>query len=213
MAAARRVADSLIEGGGEAYGLTTGLGIRKTATIEDSGHDRLTLRQHLVGHGPLAPPDVVRATALRLANAFAQGTTVVRPVLAEVLVAALNDNRLPEIRVRGSIGQSDLSAMADLADGVLGDLELVQGETIALVNQSSFATAWGALAVNDALGLLDALDVAGALDLEALGSNRSAIDLAIGDARPYPGIKTTLARLNELLDGGRGRAARACRIR
>jgi len=202
MAAARRVADSLIGGGGEAYGLTTGLGIRKTATIQESGHDRLTLRQHLVGHGPNAPHDVVRATALRLANAFAQGVTVARPVLAELLVVALNDDRLPEIRLRGSIGQSDLAAMADLAEGVLGDLELAQGETIALVNQSSFATGWGALALHDALGLLDALDVAGALDLEALGSNRSAIDRAIGEARPYPGIRTTLARLNDLLDGG-----------
>lgn len=201
MTAARAVADSLIEGGGEAYGLTTGLGIRKTAPIRDSGHDRLTLRQHLVGHGPPAPPDVVRGTALRLANAFAQGTTVVRPVLAEILVEALNENRLPVIRTLGSIGQSDLAAMADLADGVLGELELAQGETIALVNQSSFATAWGALALNDAHGLIDALDVAGALDLEGLASNRSAVDLAIGRARPYPGVQRTLARLAGLLEG------------
>lgn len=206
MAAARAVADGLIAGGGEAYGLTTGLGIRKTATIRRAGHDRLTLRQHLVGHGPEAPLDVVRATALRLANALARGTTVARPVLAEVLVDALNTDRLPTIRVRGSIGQSDLAAMADLAEGVLGDLELEQGETIALVNQSAFATAWGALAVHDARRLLDTLDVAAALDLEALGANRSLIDPAIGVARPYPGIVETLARLGGLLTGGEGEA-------
>ncbi len=76
--------------------------------------------------------------------------------------------RFPEVRIRGSIGQSDLAAMADLADGFLGGLELLQGEAIALLNQSSFSTGWGALAVNDALELLAALDVAGALDLEAL---------------------------------------------
>jgi histidine ammonia-lyase len=202
MAAARAVAEKVIASGVPAYGLTTGLGIRKNATIHDPGHDRLTLRQHLIGHGPVAPRDVVRAMALRLANALAQGTTVARPVLAEVLIDALNENRLPEVRARGSIGQSDLAAMADLAEGVLGELELAQGEAIALLNQSSFATGWGALAMHDAVVLLDALDVAGALDLEAFGANRSLLDPAIASVRPYPGLRVTLERLDGLLAGG-----------
>ena len=201
MGAARRVAEQVIESGTPAYGLTTGLGIRKTATIHDPGHDRLVLRQHLIAHPPHAPRDVVRATALRLANAFAQGTTVARPLLAERLVAVLNDDRLPQVRLRGSVGESDLASMADLAEGVLGDLELAQGEAIALLNQSSFATAWGAIAVHDAVGLLDALDVAGALDLEALGANHTLLHPAIGVVRPYPGVRATLERLGALLDG------------
>jgi histidine ammonia-lyase len=201
MAAARRVAEQVIASGKPAYGLTTGLGIRKSAPIHDPGHDRLVLRQHLIAHPPHAPHEVVRATALRLANGLAQGTTVARPVLAELLVDALNADRLPAVRLRGSVGESDLAAMADLAEGVLGDLELVQGEAIALLNQSSFATGWAALAFNDALGLLDALDVAGALDLEALGANHTLLHPAIGTVRPYPGVRATLQRLAGLLEG------------
>ncbi len=201
MAAARRVAEQVIERGTPAYGLTTGLGIRKTAKIHDPGHDRLVLRQHLIAHPPYTPPDVVRAAALRLANALAQATTVARPVLAERLVTALNDDTLPAVRLRGSVGESDLAAMADLAEGVLGDLELAQGEAVALLNQSSFATGWGALAVHDAVGLLDALDVAGALDLEALGANRTLLEPTIAVVRPYPGLRSTLDRLNGLLAG------------
>ncbi len=201
MAAARHVAETVIERGTPAYGLTTGLGIRKTAMIHDPGHDRLVLRQHLIAHPPHAPHDVVRATALRLANGLAQGTTVARPLLAERLVDALNDDRLPAVRLRGSVGESDLASMADLAEGIVGDLELAQGEAIALLNQSSFATGWGALAVHDALGLLDALDVAGALDLEALGANHTLLHPAIGTVRPYPGLRATLERLNSLLAG------------
>lgn len=204
MAAARGVAEQVLESSGTAYGLTTGLGIRRDSAIDAPDHDRLVLRQHLIGHGPLAPSDVVRAQALRLANALAQGTTVARPALAERLVEALNADELPGVRVRGSIGQSDLAAMADLAEGVLGDLQLVQGEAIALLNQSSFSTGWGALAVHDAIGLLDALDVAGALDLEALGANRTLVDLAIADVRPYPGVRATLQRLDALLEGSEG---------
>jgi histidine ammonia-lyase len=202
MAAARGVADRVLEGGGTAYGLTTGLGIRRDTVIRGADHDRLTLRQHLIGHGPPAPRDVVRAAALRLANALAQGTTVARPVLAERLVDALNADELPAVRTMGSIGQSDLAAMADLADGMLGDLELVQGEAIALLNQSSFSTGWAALAVHDATALLDALDVAGALDLEAFGANRTMLDPAIALVRPYPGVRATLERLDALLAGG-----------
>ena len=204
MASAREVAEKVLESRGTAYGLTTGLGIRRDSAIDAPDHDRLVLRQHLIGHGPLAPGEVVRAQALRLANALAQGTTVARPVVAERLVEVLNADELPAVRVRGSIGQSDLAAMADLAEGFLGDLELVQGEAIALLNQSSFSTGWGALAVHDALGLLDALDVAGALDLEGLGANRTLLDPAIADVRPYPGVRATLERLHALLAGSEG---------
>lgn len=201
MAAARAVAEHVIEQGVPAYGLTTGVGIRKTATIHDPGHDRLVLRQHLIAHPPYAPGDVVRATALRLANALAQGTTTARPALAELLVVALNDDRLPPVRLLGSAGLSDLAQMADLSVGVLGDFALAQGEAIALLNQSSFSTGWAALAVHDATVLLDTLDVAGALDFEALAANRSQIDPAIAEVRPYPGLRATVERLGGLLDG------------
>lgn len=202
MLAARRIADRLIEAGGRAYGVTTGLGVRKTALIEGADHDRLVLRQHLIGHGPVAPAEVVRAMATRLANALAQGTTVARPELAERVVEALNADVLPAVRSRGSIGESDLSAMADLVVGVLGDLPLAQGEAIALLNQGALATGWAALALHDACTLLDTLDVSGALDLEALGANRSALDPAIAIVRPYPGLRSTLERLDSLLAGG-----------
>jgi histidine ammonia-lyase len=202
MQAARSLADSLIADGRTAYGVTTGLGVRKTATIADAGHDVLVLRQHLIGHGPASPSDVVRAATLRLANALAQGTTVARPLLAERVVQALNADELPDVRSRGSIGQGDLAPLAELALGILGDLDLAQGEAIALLNQGAFSTGWGALAVHDAIVLLDTLDVAGALDLEALGANRTALDPAIALVRPYPGIRTTLERLDGLLAGG-----------
>ncbi len=103
--------------------------------------------------------------------------------------------------------------MADLAEGVLGDLELAQGEAIALLNQSSFATAWGALAFHDAVGLLDALDVAGALDLEAFGANQTLLHPAIGVVRPYPGVRATLERLGALARRQRGAGRARCRIR
>jgi len=201
MARARDVVERAIAEGRPAYAVTTGVGSRKSFDIEASDHDRLLVRQHRISQGAPVAHEIVRATALRLANALARATTAARPELASHLVAALNDDRLPVVRTHGSIGQSDLAQMADLADGVLDGFELAQGEAIALLNQSAFATASGALAFADALVLLDVLDHAGALDLEALGANRNSVHPAIGEARPYPGLQATLKRLGRLLDG------------
>lgn len=201
MGRARAVVERAIADGNPTYAVTTGVGSRKSFDVEASDHDRLLVRQHRISQGVPVAHETVRATALRLANALARATTVARPELAVHLVAALNDDRLPVLRTLGSIGQSDLAQMADLADGILDGFELAQGEAIALLNQSAFSTASGALAYADALVLLDALDHAGALDLEALGANRSSVHPAIGEARPYPGLQATLARLGALLDG------------
>ena len=201
MAAARAVVDRSLSAGSQTYGVTTGVGSRKLFDIADDGHDRLLVRQHRVSQGAPVAHEVVRGAALRLANALARATTVARPELASYLVDRLNADDLPEVRALGSIGQSDLAQMADLADGLLGDFELARGEAISLLNQSAFATAYGALAFADARVLLDVLDHAGALDLEAIGANRRSVHPAVGEARPYPGLQVSLARLRELLEG------------
>lgn len=201
MTRAREVADEVVNGGVEAYGLTTGVGVRKRARVEHDGHDRLLVRQHLIAQGPASPADVARATTLLLANALARGTTAARKELALHVVERLNTNRLPPIRILGSVGQGDLAAMADLAAGLTEGFELERGEAIALLNQNAFATGWAALAVVDAIALLDTLDVAAALDIEALPAAPAAFDPVVGDARPSPGVRSTLARLAELLAG------------
>ncbi len=199
MTRARAVADRAIAEGTAAYGVTTGVGSRKSFRVDDPEHDRLLVRQHVIAQGSPVAHEVVRATVLRLANALASATTAGRPELAIHVVEALNNDRLPAVRALGSIGASDLAQMADVADGILDGFELVRGEAIALLNQSAFSTAYGALAFADALVLLDALDCAGALDLEALGANDDALHPAVGEARPYPGLQATLARLRALL--------------
>jgi histidine ammonia-lyase len=201
MRAARAVAERALAGDAPVYGLTTGVGVRKAFRVEAAGHERLLVAQHLIGQGPRAPAEAVRATALRLANALAQGTTAARPELAEHLVAALNADRLPAVRLLGSVGQADLAQLADLASGVLADFEPERGEALALLNQNAFATALAALALHDVERLLDALDVAGALDLEALGANPDALHPAIDAVRPSPGVRATRARLASLRAG------------
>ena len=159
------------------------------------------IRQHAVAQGPEAPSELVRGTILRLANAFAEGSTGVRPILAERLVAALNRPDVPAIRTLGSIGQADLAPMANLAVALFSDLSLEAGEGLALVSSNAFSTAAAALAIAEAERLLDTMDVAGALGLEAIAARPTMLHPAIGRVRPYPGLQQTLERLGALLDG------------
>jgi histidine ammonia-lyase len=193
-----------LERGDEVYGLTTGVGARKkirVAAEETAAFNQALVANHRVGAGPDAPAEVVRATMLRLANSLAKGTSGARPQIAERVLAALNAQEHPRVRLLGSLGQADLPAMADLAHGLFGDGGLEGKEGLALVNSNAFSTALAALAVADLERLLEALDVAGALDLEAFAANLTLLHPAVGDVRPYPGIVETLERLRALLEG------------
>jgi len=204
MRSTREIAERALARGDAVYGLSTAVGVLKRISVsgpEAAAYARRLIRHHLVGQGDPAPADVVRATMLRLANGFAEGSTGVRPELAERLVQALNDDLQPRVRILGSVGQADLAQMADLAASVFDGFELAAGEGLALVSSNAFSTAWTALAVADADDLLATMEVAGALSLEALAANPSMLHPAIGRIRPYPGLRRELGRMRDLLDG------------
>ena len=202
MRAAREVVEAASARGDAVYGLSTGVGARRDVRVDAAdavAFNRLLLLNHRVGQGPPMPAEVVRAALLRLANGFASGTAGVRPELAERLVAALNDGARPAVRMYGSNGIADLAAGADLAHEL--GLEPETKEGLSLLIHNAFSTGAAALAVGDCARLLDALDVALALDLEAFAANVSVLHRAVGEARPYPGLVATLDRLRALLAG------------
>ena len=204
MAEAHAIVLEAAAAGRPVYGVTTAVGVLKRVAVAEpdgAAYSSRMIRHHLVGQGDAAPRDVVRAAMLRLANAFAGGTTGVRPALAERLIKALNDGETPRVRRLGSVGQADLAAMADLAQGLFGDVELEAGEGLSLVSSNAFSSGWAALAVSDAGRLVETLDTSGALSLEGLGGNPAALDPVIATTRPYPGIGRSLERLSALLDG------------
>jgi len=202
MQASRAVVDAALARGEPVYGFSTGVGMRKLFSIEEdqARFNWLLVRGHLVAQGPAAPDDVVRATLLKLANMLAGGASGARPQLAQRLVSALNDGVAPRVRMLGSVGQADLGPNADLAYGLLEGFELAAGEALVLVDNNAFSTAIAALAVADCELLLNGLEVAGALDLEAFAANPSVVDPAIAAARPYPSLASTISRLRALLE-------------
>ena len=203
MARARALADAARERGAATYGLTTGLGVQKRASLDpnDAGFGWRQVAESRAGVGRPAPPDAVRAAMVVFANQLAQGSTCLRPLFAERLVQALNDDLRPAVRSLGSLGASDLAAMADLAQAVFSGVELAPGEGLALINSGAYGTGLAALALADAGRLVDAADVAGALALEGFAANPGVLHPAVERARPDPVLSRTLARLRALLEG------------
>src|SRR4029079_16161957 len=116
MRAASELAARLAEGDEPVYGLNTGVaalrGVRQSA--QDAGRfTLLTIQSHRTSHGDPLPGEVGRAALLHRVNALCRGGSTGRPEGADAVAAALNDgaaSRLPPI---GSLGQSDLPAMAE----------------------------------------------------------------------------------------------------
>jgi histidine ammonia-lyase len=204
IAEARRVVDRAFARGETVYGMNTGVAAKKRNRVsprEIAAFNRLLIENHRVGQGPEAPREVVRAALVRMANGFARGTTTASPALAERIVAALNAGANARVRILGSVGVSDLAPHADLAHHILADFELGAGEALVVLNNAGFTSGLAALAVADASRLLGALEVAGALDLEAFAANLSILHPANADARPSPGLRAALRRIRGLLAG------------
>ena len=121
---------------------------------------------------------------VKLANGLAQGYPGVRPELAQLLVDRLN--QADTARSHARLGRPGGSfANADLATGCSATSSSGRAKPRARRQRRVLDRA-AALAVADSETLLDALDVAGALDLEAFAANLSIRSRGGGRA-PYPG--------------------------
>ena len=199
------IARDRIAAGERVYGLTTGVGaLRGVDQVPEDveRYSRLTIEAHCAAHGPPLPEVVVRAAMVHRVNALARGRAMVRPEVAEAYLEALNDGFTPVVHSIGSVGQSDLPAMAEIARGLLDrGLRLEPGEALAMLNANSLSVGHGAIALDGARNLLDALDVVAALSLEGFAGNPSVLHSDVAVARPYRGLVDTIARLRDLLDG------------
>ncbi len=204
IAGGRRVLDAAIARGERIYGATTSVGPKTASSISQADaaeFNRRLLRTHNVGHGPLAARDIVRASLLILLNSLASGRTGVRPLVAQVIADAINSNRLIAMHVWGSMGQSDMSSMSDLALGLFGDVDLVAGEALALLNSSAMSTATAALALVDLDRLLHLSTLVGALSMEGYAANPSIVSAIALDSRPLEGLQVHGRAIRRYIDG------------
>ena len=225
--ASRALRRELVEREIPIYGVTTGFGDSAHRQIAPERAPQLqrSIVLHLgAGTGPIASPEVTRATMLLRANCLAKGNSGVRAELIERLLLLLNHDILPLIPERGSCGASGdlvpLSYVASLIVGeqvevALGDrvldsrealaelelepLELEAKEGLGLVNGTSFMSAFASFAVHDAERLALTSDLLTAIASEALLGNRGHFNAFLFEAKPHPGQAASAEIIREML--------------
>ncbi len=210
------------------YGVSTGFGDsagRQVAPAKTAELQRNLIRYHLNGAGDPAPAEVVRATVLIRANCLARGYSGVRPEVVDLLVGLVAHDVLPRIPQLGSLGASgDLIPLCYLAAALVGEgevrhggrsvpaaealsaaglapLELEAKEGLALINGTSFMSAFAVLACARAAELAFAADLCTAMACEALRGNRGHFTAFLHDQKPHPGQVASAARIAALLQG------------
>ncbi|MDQ3890552.1 MAG: histidine ammonia-lyase [Actinomycetota bacterium] len=214
--------------GEHTYGINTGFGRFVERSIPFSLSEELQLRllrSHACGVGEPYPDEVVRAAMLLRANALAKGYSGARVETVELLLACLNEDVIPIVPSRGSVGASgDLAPLAHLALPLVGEgWARVDGETLpggaalaraglapvrlqakeglSLVNGTQFMAAVGALALVRVRRLAKAADIACALSVEALQGSRVSFRPEIHALRPLKGQRESAANVLRLLEG------------
>ncbi len=119
MQASRDAVQRAIERGDVSYGINTGFGAFANRVIPAAKTRKLQLnliRSHACGTGRALPERIVRRMLLLKANSLAAGHSGARPLVAQMLLAFLNEDVLPVVPSQGSVGASgDLAPLAHVA--------------------------------------------------------------------------------------------------
>ncbi|MGH7581648.1 MAG: histidine ammonia-lyase [Gemmatimonadales bacterium] len=218
----RHYIERVVAEGRTVYGVTTGFGKLSNVRIDPADVQQLQrnlVRSHAMGVGEHLAQETVRGMLLLRAQSLARGYSGIRLEVIQLLIDMLNHGIHPVIPSKGSVGASgDLAPLAHMALALIGEGHVEVGdamlpalgalqevalkpvvleakEGLALINGTQTMTAIGALAVQDALELVTAADIAAAMSLEALKGTRRAFDPRVTQVRDHPGAAQSAANV------------------
>ncbi|MEO0241877.1 MAG: histidine ammonia-lyase [candidate division WOR-3 bacterium] len=223
----REIVDKILEKGKPFYGINTGVGKLADVRIDDKSIEELQkniIRSHAVGVGRPLDEEYVRACMLLRANTLASGYSGVRVEVIEKLVEFLNNDIVPYVPSKGSVGASgDLAPLSHIALALIGEgyclennqrvstrivlekkgihpLNLKSKEGLALINGTQLTSSIISLLLYKSINLTKNADLIASISFEALKGVKEELDPRIGEIRPHPGIMKTLNHMNKFLE-------------
>ncbi len=183
--------DRAVERGEVTYGINTGFGAFANRVIPAAQTRKLQLnliRSHACGTGAPLPAHIVRRMLLLKANSLAAGYSGARPLLADLLLALLNEDVLPVVPSQGSVGASgDLAPLAHIGLALIGEGEAQRDDE--MLREAAVMRAVGhepiVLQAKEGLALLNGTQLSLALALEGLFQAERLLD-ASRCGRPRP---------------------------
>lgn len=225
---ARQAAVARLAGGGQVYGINTGMGYLAGVALtadEERSHQRNLLLGRAVGGPPYLAPSEVRALLLARLNGFLRGHAAVTPGLCQFIADRLNDGFLPAIPRQGigsageiiplshafqtfsGVGfvlaghgtvQDAASALAELR---VAPYELAAKEGIALLAGAPGALGLAAIRHRAARRLAHQLLTSAACAIEAIRAPLMPYDPRVARLANDPAMGRVLDRLGVLLAG------------
>lgn len=125
---ARELVEKWVNNNEVVYGVTTGFGEFANVKISKDEEEQLQenlIVSHSAGVGENLPPFIVKVMMLLRANALASGHSGIRLETLQLLIDMINNNIIPVIPSKGSVGSSgDLAPLAHLVLGMIGKGEV-----------------------------------------------------------------------------------------
>ncbi len=226
----RAEVEKILKGDKAVYGINTGFGSLSDIKIDSTKLKQLQLnliRSHSAGVGDLLPSEYVRAMMFLRAHNISLGYSGVRMAVIESLMFFINNNIIPLIPEKGSVGASgDLAPLAHLALCLVGEgevfyqgkkrnsldvikelkgsvLELEAKEGLALINGTQFMASFGCIGLDRAENISKHADIIGALSLDGTAGTFAAFDKRISDLRPHDGQKIVANNFINLSKGSK----------
>jgi histidine ammonia-lyase len=210
------------------YGVTTGFGslCNKHISVDElSILQENLIKSHSCSVGKPVDADIVRLMLMLKAHALSKGYSGVQVETVQRILDFYNNDILPVVYDRGSLGASgDLAPLANLFLPLLGEgevlykgkvikgsevlnifgwkpIKLKSKEGLALLNGTQFMAANGIKSLIDAWHLVNCFDLFGAMSLEAYDGRIEPFFDCIQQVRPHNGQIETAHIFRRLLEG------------
>lgn len=210
------------------YGINTGFGSLCDVKIDADQLTRLQenlVMSHACGTGTKVPPEVVKLMLLLKIQSLSYGHSGVQLQTVQRLVDFYNNNVLPVVYTKGSLGASgDLAPLAHLALPLIakGEVEfkgeiheskdvlaqfnwepitLQSKEGLALLNGTQFMSAYGIHLLIKSYELSYFADLIGSISLEAFDGRIEPFNELVHLVRPHNGQLKTATRIRGFLQG------------
>jgi histidine ammonia-lyase len=219
------------------YGLTQGVGLNKDRTLVDAKgnlseevirrsqeFNRGLIYAHSAGAGPEMSKDVVRAIMAVRLNSILFGSTGVQPKVAELYRDFLNNDIVPVIPSRGSVGEADITLITHIGLAMIGEGEVYYQDkkmpasqalkmtgleplvpfgkdSLSILSSNAYSAALGALAVLELEHALKMSKLVFALSLEAFDGNIEPFLEDANKIRPFPEANQVSRDIREMLSG------------
>jgi histidine ammonia-lyase len=175
------------------------------------------------GLGPeIGDEEIIRAMMVVRANTLSY--TMASPPLMQMLLDLINNQITPVVQARGTVGEGDLTQIANIEGTMVGvgeayyhgtrmpaaealekaglkPIEPFGADDDALDVTNAYATGQAALLVYDAADALDWADLIYAMDLNGMNSSITPLSKPVQNARPFKALNIDAARILDMLNG------------